>query len=88
MSRMLVEHGIRQSKVMSVGNTCFTPQGAGSAIDYGIMDRRLSPWFWNGCTLDTTLATHKPVHWCMKWQREEKIDVIQSQGKVPLARIP
>ena len=75
------------AKVMTVGNTCFTKEGA-SAIDYGIVDRTLAPWLWYGSTCSTGLATHRPVQWCLKWQWNEIIEAAAVRTEAPLVRIP
>ncbi len=85
--QVALSEGKSTAKVMAVGNTCFTKDGA-SAIDYGIVDRALAPWLWYGCTCSTALATHRPIQCCMKWQWNERIEVVVPRSKVPLDRIP
>ena len=56
MHNSLADGQVKNAKVMTVGNTCFTKDSK-SAIDYGIVDRALAPWMWHGRTVQTGLAT-------------------------------
>ena len=87
MHNSLTDGQVKNAKVMTVGNTCFTKDSK-SAIDYGIVDRALAPWMWHGRTVQTGLATHRPVEWCLKWQWSELIEVVTPCPKASLDRVP
>ena len=72
-------------RVLSPGPTCFA--GAkGSAIDFGVVDKLLAAWLWSGCTLETGLATHRPVRWDLRWAWWGQVKVLKGTGKVSLER--
>ena len=72
-------------RVMSPGITCLSSSGTGSAIDCG-GGQTLATWFGGMRSCDSSLATHRPVLWDLRWHWTQSVEVVHSAARIPATR--